>query len=214
MSDAISAQGSTLEIETGSGSAKTISAMTLSNPTILTSTAHGLQNGDVVALSNFAGADAATLNGKQAVVRNRTANTFAIDIDTTGLTITDNTDAAEATPVALTEIAEVKSFSGLDGAASEIDVTHLGSTAKEYRLGLVDEGGFTFEMSRVEGDTGQAALLASRNAGTLKTYVLTLPNGETATFEAFAKTFPVAGGVDGVVSHSIGLRISGAVVWA
>jgi len=214
MSDAISAQGSTLEIETGTGGAKTITAMTLSNPTILTSAAHGLSNGDVVALANFAGADAATLNGKSAVVRNVTTDTFAVDIDTTGKTITDNTDAATATPVALTEIAEVKTFSGLDGAASEIDVTHLGSTAKEYILGLVDEGGFTFEMNRVPSDAGQAALLASRNAGTVKSYKLTLPNAETATFSAFAKTFPVAGGVDGVVMHSIQLRITGAVVWA
>lgn len=212
MSDAISAQGSTLEIETGSGSPVTTVTAAVGFPTIITKSSHGLSNGDVVALSAFAGASAALMNGFTVVVKNVTTNTLAVDIDTTGGTLT----AANGTltPVALTAIAEVKTFSGLDGAASEIDVTHLTSTAKEFRLGLVDEGGFTFEMNRVAADAGQAALLTSRNAGTLKTYKLTLPNAETATFTAFAKTFPVAGGVDGVVMHNIGLRISGSVVWA
>ena len=212
MSNAISAQGSTLEIETGSGSPITTVTAAVGYPTIITKTAHGLSNGDVVDLSAFAGASAALMNGQTVVVKNVTANTLAVDIDTTGGTLT----AANGTltPVALTAIAEVKTFSGLDGAASEIDVTHLLSTAKEYRLGLVDEGGFSFEMNRVAADAGQVALLTSRNAGTQKTYKLTLPNAETATFDAFAKTFPVAGGVDGVVMHNIGLRITGPVVWA
>lgn len=212
MSDAISAQGSTLEIETGSGSPVTTVTAAVGFPTIITKSSHGLSNGDVVALSAFAGASAALMNGFTVVVKNATTNTLAVDIDTTGGTLT----AANGTltPVALTEIAEVKTFSGLDGAASEIDVSHLGSTAKEYILGLVDEGGFSFEMNRVAADAGQAAVLTSRNAGTVKSYKLTLPNAETATFSAFAKTFPVAGGVDGVVMHNIGLRITGAVVWA
>lgn len=213
-SNAIPAQGSTLKIETGTGSAKTITAMTLSNPTILTSAAHGFSNGDVVTLGNFAGADAATLNGQNVVAKNKTANTIAVDIDTTGLTIDDNTDTATATPVTLTQIKELKTFSGFDGQASEIDVTNLDSTAKEFRLGLVDEGGFSFEMNQVNSDAGQQALRASRDAGTLKTYVLTFPNGETATFTAFAKAVPTAGGVDGVVTSSVALRISGSVVWA
>ncbi len=213
MSNAISAQGSTLQIETGTGGAKTVTAVAVGNPTILTSAAHGLSVGDVVTFnSGFTGTNAADLNGKTAVLRYVTTNTFAVDIDSTGHTITAGTGSA--TPVSFTAISEVKTFSGFDGAASEIDVTHLGSTAKEFRLGLVDEGGFTFEMNRVDADAGQVALLASRNAGTLKNYKLTLPNAEVAQFTAFAKTYPVQGGVDGVVSHSIGLRISGAVTWS
>lgn len=211
-SNAISAQGSTLKIETGAGGANTITAIALGYPTILTCNAHGRQNGDVVALASFAGADAATINGQTAVVRNKTTNTFAVEIDTTGKTITGA--AAAATPVALTQIKEIKTFSGFDGQASEIDVTNLDSTAKEFRLGLTDEGGFTFEMNQVNSDAGQTALRASKNAGTIKTYVLTLPNAETATFTAYAKGLPTAGGVDGVVTSSVALRISGPVVWA
>lgn len=211
-SNAISAQGSTLKIETGSGAAITAVTAAVGFPTIITKAAHGLSDGDVVTLSAFLGTSAALMNGVVAVVRNATTNTFAVEIDTTGgaLTAANGT----ATPVALTQIKEIKTFSGFDGQASEIDITNLDSTAKEFRLGLVDEGGFSFEMNQVNSDTGQAALRASRNAGTIKQYTLTLPNAETATFSAFAKGVPTAGGVDGVVTSSVSLRISGSVVWA
>ena len=50
-STAISAQGTTLQLSTGTGGAKTITGVVVGNPTILTSAAHGLANGDVVALA-------------------------------------------------------------------------------------------------------------------------------------------------------------------
>lgn len=214
-SDAISAQGSTLKISTGTGAAKNITAAAIGNPTIITSTTHGLANGDVVsiaAISGTLGSDATNgLNGKSFVVSNVTTNTFAVQVNSTGLVYTSG---GTATPVTYTQIKEVKTFSGFDGQASEIDVTNLDSTAKEFRLGLVDEGGFSFEMNQVNTDPGQIALRASKNAGTIRTYQLTLPNAEVATFTAFAKALPTAGGVDGVLTSSVALRISGSVAWA
>ena len=144
MSDAIESQGTKLEMETGTGGAKTITAMALGYPTILTCASHGLSNGDVVTLANFAGDDAADINSLVRVVKNATTNTFAVDVDTTGKTITDNADAATATPVALTEIGEVTDGNREDPGSSEIDVTHLQSTAKEYLIGLEDFGTYTF----------------------------------------------------------------------
>lgn len=210
MSDAISAQGSTLEIETGSGGSKSISGIALGNPTIITATSHGFSNGDVVTIASVGGTT--VLNGNTYVVKNVTTNTFAVEENTTGGS--SWTSGGTATPNTYTEIAEVKTFSGFDGQASEIDVTHLGSTAKEFRLGLDDSGGFSFEINTINADAGQAALLASKNAGTLKNYKLTLPNGDVATFDAYAKGFPITGGVDGIVGSSISLRITGAITWS
>ena len=96
-STAISAQGSVLSIGTGSGAAKTISGISLGNPTIITATAHGFANGDVVTLAGLTGADAAVLNGQTVSVRNVTTNTFAVYIDTTGKTITPAGTATSAT---------------------------------------------------------------------------------------------------------------------
>src|SRR3954447_11780258 len=98
-STAISAQGSTLAVSGSAGTAKNITAIALGFPTILTSAAHGFANGDIETLAGVTGADAGLLNGQTVVIRNITANTFAVDIDTTGKTITA---AGTATPVTWT----------------------------------------------------------------------------------------------------------------
>jgi len=74
----------------------TFNAITVGATTALTTTAaHGLVIGDKVTLFNFAGANAATLNGLSfTVLTVPTATTMTIDANTAGLTITDNTDAA------------------------------------------------------------------------------------------------------------------------
>lgn len=207
-SSAISAQGSVLAIGTGTGAAKNITAIALGNPTIITSAAHGLNNGDVVTLAGLTGVDAALLNGLTVSVRNVTANTFAVYVDTTGKTVTA---AGTATPVTFTNIANMKDFSGFDGSASEIDVTNLDSTAKEFRLGLTDPGQFTINIDYDSSNAGHVALRAKQVSGVLSNFKLTLPNTNVVTFNGFVKKFSLAGGVDAVAKTSCDIRISGAV---
>lgn len=211
-STAISAQGSTLSVSGSAGTAKTITAIALGNPTIITSTAHGFANGDIVTLSGLTGADAAVLNGQTAVVRNITTNTFAIDIDTTGKTITA---AGTATPTTWTPIGNLISFKGFDGQANEVDVTNMSSTAKEYRLGLQDYGHFTFDVNKDFSDAGQVACDTAKRSGTLKSFKLTLPNSKTATFSGYVKNSPLDGGVDQILKTTgVSIRITGDVVYA
>lgn len=211
-SSAISAQGSVVSIGTGTGGAKTITAVAVGFPTILTAAAHGFSNGDVVALAALTGVDAATLNGQSASVLYKTTNTIAIGIDTTGKTITPG--AGTATPATYSAIANVKDFSGLDGSASELDATNLASTAHEVRLGLVDYGQFSLNVDHDASDAGQAACLAAYAAGTAKLMKVVLPNGNTASFTGYIKKFALTGAVDALVKRSIDVRISGAVVWS
>jgi len=211
---AIESQGTKIEMGTGSGGAKTLTAMTLSNPTVLTCAGHGLSDGDVVTLANFAGADAAILNSQVCVIRSVTTNTFAVEIDTTGKTIDDNTDAATATPVAWTEIGEVTDFSGPDGTASEIDTTHLQSTAKEFLMGLPDEGNFTFSINWAPTDTGQLAAVAARKARAEKNFKVTYSDDSTASFKGYVLGLSSSGGVDGKVDGSITIRITDEITWA
>ena len=109
------------------------------------------------------------------------------------------------------DLCEVKTFTGFDGQASEIDVTTICSDAKEVRLGLQDFGAFSFEMNYVPDDQGQIAMQTAKAAGTAIAFKFTLPGtyGEWA-FDAYVKAFPIAGGVDGVLTSSVSLRISGA----
>jgi hypothetical protein len=210
-STAISAQGSKLEIGTGSGAAKTISGAAVGYPTILTSTAHGLANGDVVAIAAIVGTLSA-INGMSFTVKNATANTFAIEYNSTGLAYTSG---GTATPTTWTQIKNLKTFSGFDGQASELDRTNLDSVAKENVLGLVDYGQFTVDLDYDYADAGQAALLASQVSGAIKTFKLTLPDAHTASFSAYVKKIGAAGGVDQIVKRQgVAMRISGAVTWA
>jgi len=211
-SSAISAQGAVLSIGTGSGSAKTITAVSVGNPTILTSSAHGFNNGDVVTLAALTGANAATLNGQSFTVLYKTTNTFAIAVDTTGLTITAG--SGTATPTTFTAVNNVKSYSGFDGSASELDKTNLTSTAKEFALGLVDPGAFSIELDTDLNDAGQAALRAKQQSGAISNFRLVLPGAVanlTYTWTGYVKKFAQTGGVDQIVKGSVDIRISGAI---
>jgi hypothetical protein len=198
-----------LSIGTGAGSAKTITAIALGNPTILTITAHGFNNGDVVALAALTGADMATLNGQTVSVRNITANTFAVYIDTTSKVVT--VGAGTATTTTFTPVANIKDFTGFDGAASEIDVTNMDSSAKEFRLGLVDSGQFNFNIDYDSANVGHIALRAKQVSGVVSNFKVVLPNATAITFNGFVKKFSLAGGVDQVAKTAVDIRITGSI---
>jgi hypothetical protein len=187
------------------------------NPTLITKTSHGFENGDVVTLSAFAGADAADLNGRTVMVKNVTTNTLTVAIDTTGKTLT----AANGTltPVTYTLVGELTDFSGIGGgAASTYPVTHLTSSRVEKRTGLADEGDGSFSGNFVPGNLGQLAMRASRvastQAGKLKWYRVTLSDLTTiATFQGYCTTFDASGAVDGKIPFKATVPITGEVAW-
>jgi hypothetical protein len=211
-STAIAAQGTTIQIATGTGSAVAVTGVTVGNPTVIASTAHGFSNGDSITFdSGFTGANAADLNGKTFTIMFKTTNTYAVNFDSTGHTITAGT--AHATANTYSNIGNARTLTGFDGSASEIDVTNLGSTAKEIRQGLVDFGQITFEADHDESDAGQSAFLSAYNSSVLKAFKVNLPNGNTAAFSGYCKKFSASLGVDQVVKRQLDVRISGAVTW-
>jgi hypothetical protein len=209
-SSAISAQGSTFQVNTATAGAKTITAVALGNPTIFTSAAHGMQDGDVGAIAALVGT-IASLNGTSWVVSAHTTNTFAINFDSTGLAYTSG---GTFTPQTWTTIANVKTFTGPDGAATVIDVSNLLSAAKEKRMGLPDEGNFTIEIDMDTLDPGQLAMMTARSNQTQKQFKLTLPNTSTATFSGYVTKIAASGGVDAVLKRSVEMAITGAVTWS
>ena len=108
-----------------------------------------------------------------------------------------------------TAIANVKSFSGFDGQANEIDVTNLASTAKEYLLGLQDFGSVTLECNPDLADAGQGLLRDAKANGTVKTFRVTFANGWHITFTALVQAAPMSGGVDAAFDGSFQLRVTG-----
>ncbi len=114
-----------------------------------------------------------------------------------------------------TEIENVKSFSGFDGEASEIDITDLGSVAKEYRLGLQDFGNFTIDWNVDLGAAGQDLVRAAAISRAVEPMVITLPDASTASFSVLVKNADrQSGAVDGIVEGGASFRITGAITYA
>jgi hypothetical protein len=114
-------------------------------------------------------------------------------------------------------ISHVRNISAFDGEASEIDITDLSSTAKEFRLGLRDFGSLTIDVNRDDTDTGQARLFALQASGAVEQFRITLntpdTGGDTFTFDGIVKSFTFQTGVDGVNEGTVSIRITGAVTF-
>jgi hypothetical protein len=114
-----------------------------------------------------------------------------------------------------TTVTNVKTFSGFDGEVSEIDITNLASTAKEFSGGLQDFGSFSMEWDIDYSDGGQNLVRSAQASGAVKTFLLTFPNGDTAQFASIVKNAQaISGGVDQVLTGSVSLKITGAVTFA
>lgn len=212
------AQNSKLYIAGSAASAEVVTAITVGYPTIIAITGHaGVANGDLITIAGFTGADAATLNGVSgAVVKNyatgATNDTFALDINTVGKTITVDAGNTTVTPTAWVQIKEVKSIKPSGASASKIDVTDLDSTAKEYRTGLVDHGTFSCDVNILETDAGQIAVLAAFLASTTNNYKVVTP-AKTRTFNATCLKFPTSPdlSIDSVQVGSAEFQINGTI---
>jgi hypothetical protein len=209
---AVKSQGTTLHISGTTGSAKTITAITPGFPTIVTSTAHGLANGDVGPIASVVGTMAATVNVANLVIGNVTANTFSININTVGLTYTSG---GTFTPSAWIKVGQLSDIKGTSDTSPDIEVTDLDSTTKEYVQGLPDTGTLSASCYCVDADTGLAAVEAAFDARTAKNFKVTYPSGATPvrTFAGYTKSFPKIGDAskDGVVTGSIEIKRSGLV---
>lgn len=207
-SNAVSSQGTTLEIENTAGTPVTISGASKASPCVITATAHGLSSGDIVSIASVVGMT--ELNGKTAVITKLTADTFSLlGVDSTAYT--SYTSGGSATPKTWSASTEHKSYSGFDGKASEKNVTTMLSIAVEKRMGLQDFGGLQIELNYVETDAFQVAAKAAKAAGSVKWFRLTKPNGYKKLFQALVTSITEKGGVDGVVESTLQLAITGDV---
>lgn len=118
-----------------------------------------------------------------------------------------------SSPVSVTGLV---SISLSDGEATEIDVTNLGSSAREKLQGLQDFGDCTIEFIRDLDDAGQAQLLAAKALQATRTCIVTLPSGTltTGTFEGFVKSFSMELGADDTRRGTAVIAIDGAVTWS
>lgn len=206
---AVKSQGTTLAIETARAAAKTITGITAANPPVVSSTAHGYANGDVVYIDGVVGMT--QINKRAFVVANQASGTFELKgVDGTAWTAYGS--AGSAYKITAGTVGEVSGLSGFDGQAAEIDVTNMLSVAKEFLTGLQDFGNMQFNMFLVT-DTGQAALRSAKETQAAKVFSITLSNGLVAACVAFVKQLTFSADPDDAVKSQVTLRITGSPAW-
>lgn len=131
-------------------------------------------------------------------------------LDSQGTVIQVGTSAS---PIVWSTIPEVSEISGPGGQAAEIDVTDLSSTAKEFRMGLQDEGQITLSVNYIPSNTVHTTLRTARTNQTLTNFQIIFTGSPIKTwrFTAYVLGLEISNSVDDVTKGSITLRVSGSI---
>lgn len=113
-------------------------------------------------------------------------------------------------------VGNVVGFNGPTGSANVIDCSHLGSTAKEKKMGLPDEGSLSLDVLFSATDSGQVKLRECRAARTQGHFAIKLtdPSSYHVHADCYVTGFAITGAVDEILKGSITLEITGPLTWA
>ncbi len=110
------------------------------------------------------------------------------------------------------------SISGLGGgAATEIDITTLCSTGKEFAMGLKDEGTISLSTIYDPADVGMKRLQYLRDNQDLGVFRVTLPDtgSETWSFSGYVTAAALGDvGPDTVLTMNFSIRVTGSITVA
>lgn len=205
-----------LDIQTGlnDAGAKTISGITMADPVVFASAAHGFDAAAVVKTSGIAAPT--QLDERLIVVDNPATGTFegalvdAADYDE----FSDGSPPdAKVTPVTFAELCELTGVNQQDGGADQHEVTTRCSTAKEFKQGLSDPGTLQLDFNWAGNETVQAAMRAAKRSGEQIAFRLRFPDdGGTVIMLGTVQQTSFQGTVsDGVYRASATIRLSGDI---
>lgn len=143
------------------GSDLTVTAVTLANPGVATSTAHGLSNGDIVVFDVTDGM--IELDGQAVRVANVTANTFELEgLNTSSYSVWSAGVANEVT--AFSTLSSAQNVTMPNPAPAKIDTTRLIDKAKQYVYGLPDAPDGSISGLFSPGTTAEGLIIAATNS--------------------------------------------------
>lgn len=167
--------GSQFEVLTGFDVASpnpSITAITQTNPPVVTATAHGLDDGDVVRLTSVGGM--VEVENGVFVVSVLTADTFElIDVDATGYGA--YTSGGEVEKGVFSNFCELTNYNRQGGTSAEIDATSACSVAKEFEIDLPDYGTTQVDYNFAPKTAVQTAVQSFYDSGEITAARVTLP---------------------------------------
>lgn len=119
-----------------------------------------------------------------------------------------------ASPSEFTLIGQIDSITGFrSGESTEIDITNFDSAAKEFLIGLKDEGSLTLSLVYNPDNVQQGRLETLRDSQASSQFQLVFAAGtlKTFLFTAFVSSFALDLEADNAVRGSVTLRVTGAV---
>lgn len=202
-------QGSTIQVSTGTGSAKTITDIDQTDPALVTSTAHGLALGTVGKIAAVVGMT--EVNDKLFVVDNPDTDDFELaGVDATGYAA--YVSGGSFTPLTYSAFCELTQVDQQDGTADEIDATTVCSTAKEFEVGLSDSGTLTLNYNFAPSSNVQEAFRAAKRAGTEVAVRITFPkSGGTIVMIGSIQQQSFSGGNGTLWTGSTQLKLTGEI---
>lgn len=169
-------QGSNIQFMTGystSSPSGVIASVTKANPAVVTQTAHGLTDGDVIRILGAVGMT--ELNSGVFVIQKVTTNSYKLlDVDSTDYgTYTSGGRVDEAL---FSRLCELTSYQRSGGSSQEIAATSQCSTAQEFEIGLPDFGTTQVGYNFAPQVAVQASIEAFYRSGAVMAARATLPN--------------------------------------
>jgi hypothetical protein len=104
------------------------------------------------------------------------------------------------------KIGEVTNIGAPSGEAADIDTTHLESLAKEYLIGLPDEGNIEIAMNAIASDAGHSELITAKDAQNRRWLKITWSNGNVWSIKVLVKKYTWSAGVDSKIEAAASFR--------
>lgn len=99
------------------------------------------------------------------------------------------------------------------GQSDEIEVTTLASEAKEFTVGLADNGTFSMSGNWKADDEAQTVLRTARDDGEPRAFKSVFKDGTSSTFLGLVTQFTWDAAPNGTVNGTFNVRITGSVAF-
>jgi hypothetical protein len=105
----------------------------------------------------------------------------------------------------------IQTIPAIGGTPSKIDITTLKDAQKHYITGLLDPGDMAIQMLYNKNDWD--AVTAAQTAGTAQDFVVTFPDGNTASFSGTVSAQMDSVGTDAAMTFTCNIALSTDITW-
>lgn len=199
-----------LAVQSTLGSPTTITAISLANPAVVTSTAHGYANGDYLVLSITSGM--AQLDQQAVRLANITSNTYELE----GVSTVSSAAFVTGTATKVTAFAtfdKAQDITAPNPAPTKLDVTTLLDTVKKYVFGLPDAPDGSITALFNPSGTTEALITAATNANATMVIRMTYSDGRKTLMNSQVSGGPgFTGGPNAVFKSTVSFTPVGRIL--